>query len=41
MGMPCIILEMDSSVLASSALKANGIDRSGVGGLIRQAQQIM
>jgi hypothetical protein len=33
MGMPRIILEMDASVLAS-ALKANEIDRSGVGGLI-------
>jgi len=39
-GMPCIILETDASVLAS-VLNANGIDRSGVGGLIRQAQQIM
>ena len=32
-GMPHIILETDASVLAS-ALNANGIDRSGVGGLI-------
>ena len=35
-GMPRIILETDASVLAS-ALIANGIYRSGVGGLIRQA----
>jgi len=40
MGMPRIILEMDAFVLVS-ALKANRIDRSGVGGLIGQAQQIM
>ena len=39
-GMPRIILETNTSVLAST-LNVNGIDRSGVGGLIQQVQQIM
>ena len=39
-GMPRIILETDTSVLAST-LNVNGIDRSGVGSLIRQTQRIM
>lgn len=40
MGMTCIILEMDTTVLASS-LKANKIDRKRHGCLVRQSKDIM